>query len=208
MIKESLTKRLSMTLIPYKIKTVSFSLCFVLSSFAHSSELHKAVTIGDTKKLSVLLLTTEIHERDKNNQTALHVAVKLKSLESIKLLLKADIFIDGYDNYKKTALHWAVESEFLEAIQLLIRQGADLHIEDNKGNTPLSMLKKNRKLSNYFSIPKRTLNKCVRIFEKVKMSDIMASTPLIRKITNQPPVNKAFRDAVAFKDYKVHPFIF
>lgn len=72
--------------------------------------------------------------------TPLHVAVKRRNINLIKLLLdcKADINIkdsmNENDSVLHTAIHWSAPEEIFD---FLVKKNASLDIQNNNGNTPL-----------------------------------------------------------------------
>lgn len=70
--------------------------------------------------------------------TPLHLASSCYGCEEItKILLDAGCVVNCLDNEKRTPLHIAVNNGSLKQVQLLLENGADVHVKDAKGNTPL-----------------------------------------------------------------------
>ena len=71
--------------------------------------------------------------------TPLHV-VRIVKLASILVNAEADVNAQDIDG--NTPLHWATNSHRWWIALRLLRLGADLHIENNRGETPLDMAKR------------------------------------------------------------------
>jgi ankyrin len=60
-----------------------------------------------------------------------------RSIESLKLLIKAGADINSKDSRGLTPLHEAARWGWNEVVQFLVASGADLNAKDNRGNTPI-----------------------------------------------------------------------
>ena len=60
-----------------------------------------------------------------------------RSIESLKLLIKAGGDINSKDSRGLTALHEAARWGWNDVVQFLVESGADLNAKDNRGNTPI-----------------------------------------------------------------------
>ena len=60
-----------------------------------------------------------------------------RSIESLKLLIKAGGDINSKDSRGLTALHEAARWGWNDVVQFLVAHGADLNAKDNRGNTPI-----------------------------------------------------------------------
>jgi ankyrin len=60
-----------------------------------------------------------------------------RSIESLKLLIKAGGDINAKDPRGLTALHEAARWGWNDVVQFLVANGADLNAKDNRGNTPI-----------------------------------------------------------------------
>jgi ankyrin len=60
-----------------------------------------------------------------------------RSIESLKLLIKAGADINSKDSRGLTPLHEAARWGWNEVVQFLVANGADLNAKDNRGNTPI-----------------------------------------------------------------------
>ena len=60
-----------------------------------------------------------------------------RSIESLKLLIKAGGDVNSKDSRGLTALHEAARWGWNDVVQFLVESGADLNAKDNRGNTPI-----------------------------------------------------------------------
>jgi len=60
-----------------------------------------------------------------------------RSIDSLKLLIKAGGDINAKDSRGLTPLHEAARWGWNDVVQFLVANGADLHAKDNRGNTPI-----------------------------------------------------------------------
>ncbi len=60
-----------------------------------------------------------------------------RSIESLKLLLKAGGDINAKDSRGLTPLHEAARWGWNDVVQFLVENGADLNAKDSRGNTPV-----------------------------------------------------------------------
>jgi hypothetical protein len=99
-----------------------------------------AIFQNDIKGVQTSIATGfDVNTKDKNNMTALHVAVEFENLEIAKLLLQNKADINAQDKDGKTPLMYAVDgiTENFEAVKLFIKSGAKLETRDKEGNTAL-----------------------------------------------------------------------
>ncbi|TVY37053.1 Serine/threonine-protein phosphatase 6 regulatory ankyrin repeat subunit B [Lachnellula subtilissima] len=59
------------------------------------------------------------------NTTAMHIAVKERSIDCIKLLLEYGATVDCLNRFRETPLHSAADLGYLEIVQLLVENGAN-----------------------------------------------------------------------------------
>jgi len=113
-------------------------------------------------KTAQLLLEhgASVHVRNKNGQMPLHGASNHGHPGIVAVLLKFGADVDAQDNSSITPLHFAVSSPFhrelfvsrfnhtpslrsvIETIELLLDQGANLQMQNDKGETPLQVASK------------------------------------------------------------------
>lgn len=107
--------------------------------------LHEAANYGRFSSTKNILRNVEESDSDYVNRmdrlgfTALHEAVKrdmtTKCVETL-IIFGADI--DLQNNFDgDTPLHIAIKYEFIETIILLLKKGADIHIKNNSGYSPI-----------------------------------------------------------------------
>jgi len=99
-----------------------------------------------------------VHTRSKNGQTPLHFASRYSPPDVVALLLKSGADVDAQDNNSVTPLHFALSSslqgifidddsrdreelleENLKTIELLLEHGANVHLQDDHGKTPVQV---------------------------------------------------------------------
>jgi len=79
-----------------------------------------------------------VHMRDKDGQTALHLALQRDFSDSVALLLQSGADVDAQDNDGMTPLLYVVQSSKPAAtVQLLLEHGASVHLRNKNGLTPL-----------------------------------------------------------------------
>lgn len=83
---------------------------------------------------------------DEYGLTLLTYACKLSNVKLARILLEHGINVNGYqspyDTYKVYPIMEAIANKNIELVRLLLEYDADLHVEDNDGNTPLSLARK------------------------------------------------------------------
>lgn len=103
-----------------------------------------------------------LNQRNKENWTPLHIAVKRGSTEALRALLQISgnkpqkswlaaktqnpdyVDIDAPGGPKNvTALHIASENNFYDIVEILFEYKADLFRQDDKGNTPFTGINNN-----------------------------------------------------------------
>ena len=88
--------------------------------------------------------------KDQDGMTPLHVAAKFH-----KEALKHPDVSKVKDKYGETPLHWAGWTGNLESAKLLLEYGANPHLGNNSGTTPLdlSVRQEHKKLEKYYNRP-------------------------------------------------------
>ena len=110
------------------------------SSQAAASSLHEAAQAGDARVVRDLLRRADrdaVLQRDYSGWTVLHHAVQGASTDCVSLLLEAKADVDARTDTRATALHLAAFHGNLEVTLLLVLRGANVHVEDEDGHTPL-----------------------------------------------------------------------
>ncbi|CAI2314376.1 unnamed protein product [Caenorhabditis sp. 36 PRJEB53466] len=86
----------------------------------------------------------DVNKLNSEGYAPIHVAVRRLKLSLIEMLLEAGALIDLLDTEKKrNALLHAIEMNDFETIQLLVERGSNTNIEDESGETALSLALKN-----------------------------------------------------------------
>lgn len=86
----------------------------------------------------------DVNQLNSEGYAPIHVAVRRLKLSLIEMLLEAGALIDLLDTEKKrNALMHAIEMNDFETIQLLVERGSNTNIEDESGETSLSLAVKN-----------------------------------------------------------------
>ena len=106
--------------------------------------LSAARTEGATPVLKLLLgvKNVEVHARNAQRQTVLHVALIGECQESVQVLLDdtaTAVYLNAADADGRTPLHWAYLLGMQDMVMLLQDRGASEVARDNYGNTPLQL---------------------------------------------------------------------
>ena len=86
---------------------------------------------------SLLDAGADVHARNGDLLTPLHIAAAAKNHPVAKLLLERDADPNAPDKDGTTSLHLAAEQSDVQGIQLLLDRGADPNLRDETGSTPL-----------------------------------------------------------------------
>ena len=82
-----------------------------------------------------------INATDHWGNTALHIAIRHRHIEIIKLLLEYGIDFNVLNNDGMTPLHLATSYSYEEVVNVLVHQsGIDINIGDHSGSTPLQYM--------------------------------------------------------------------
>ncbi len=125
-------------------KDVNPDIVKFLSKELQRFPLHQAVFWNDFYKVDKLLDQgyTVAHETE-DGQTPLHIAAECNQLGMCVFLLKNGAEIDALDNFGGSPLHAAAACQTqLRVIKFLIRHGANPHLRDSAGLTPLDVARK------------------------------------------------------------------
>jgi ankyrin repeat protein len=105
-----------------------------------SANLNKTIAKGNTQKaLKQISSGKYIDKKDKDGNTALHVAASNGNYQVIEALLSKGININTRNHSGNTPLHSSILSKNinLKVIDLLIDSGADINASNNQDHTPL-----------------------------------------------------------------------
>lgn len=131
-----------------------YSFLFLMSAYTGKPlpALSKEVTVieavrkGNIEKLKDILITENVNEKNKNNESALHYACKESNLEIVKLLIDKAAEINAQDSKGNTPMHWAASANNKAAIEVLLSRGADWSTKNLKNKTPENISKEKGKM--------------------------------------------------------------
>ncbi|XP_040578895.1 uncharacterized protein [Lepeophtheirus salmonis] len=106
-----------------------------LGSTISTLELHRAIQDGKKDIVEDLILHKRVSLEIKNDYglSPLHVACTVKDFETIKLLLKMGVDINGRSSHEKTPLHLTAFSGDVQIFNYLIKFGANIKAQDSQG---------------------------------------------------------------------------
>lgn len=106
---------------------------------AGSTLLHWAAQENKVAVMEYLLLqrTIDIHHKNNQGQTALHLAASCRAAAAVECLLQHDAQIDSQDQWGCPPLHWALRSKCLDTIMALLNGQANVNIKNAAGETAL-----------------------------------------------------------------------
>ena len=105
-----------------------------------SSLLFIAATGGRSHVCRILLdHGADLNQQDEMGWTALTVAIKTKSLATVKELLSRKILVNTSDHYQMRPIHWAAKFGLFEILQELVRAGAEVGTKSSEGWTALHL---------------------------------------------------------------------
>jgi len=82
----------------------------------------------------------KFNQADEYGNTMLHYAIIRNNLEMALFLIEEGMVDTNYQNTEGiTALHFAVMKDNIEMTRLLIQKGADIHLKDKRGVSPLDI---------------------------------------------------------------------
>lgn len=101
----------------------------------------------------------KFNQADEYGNTILHYAVMKNNLETAVFLIEEGIVdIDHQNTAGSVALHFAVMKDSIEMTRLLIEKGADIHLKDKKGLSPLDISLSEKKVLQFLKErPQKTL---------------------------------------------------
>jgi ankyrin repeat protein len=100
----------------------------------------------------------DVHLRNENGFTPLHLLAKQGKVEAAEVLLKHGAEIDAREKWGKTPLHYASEYGQADMVAFLLEKGAAINARDERGMTAI-----NRAVQPDFWAPKEARKKCVEL---------------------------------------------
>ena len=108
-----------------------------------------------------------LDDKDENQMTALHLAIRNNMENSVIYLLNLGIDVNMRDKDGNTALHYAVKKKQTRIIKKLIQRGADVNAAEFRRNkTPIMLAKNNKEIMEIF----RKKGVCEKLFFKPDIS--------------------------------------
>eukprot|EP00931_Biecheleriopsis_adriatica_P049802 TRINITY_DN28819_c0_g1_i1.p1 TRINITY_DN28819_c0_g1~~TRINITY_DN28819_c0_g1_i1.p1 ORF type:complete len:327 (-),score=76.81 TRINITY_DN28819_c0_g1_i1:142-1101(-) len=109
-------------------------------------QLCEKIAEGDTEAARAILRANPklACQADKDGMIPLHWAADRGELEMVRALLAGpgvQANVNAKDASGETPLHYAVNTENVEVAQLLVSHGADVHVENEDGETPMQLAK-------------------------------------------------------------------
>jgi ankyrin len=96
------------------------------------------ITLANSRGMTPLMAAAGLGSVDADTRGFyLSEDTQQRSIESLKLLIKAGGDINAKDSRGLTALHEASRWGWNDVVQFLVANGADLNARDNRGNTPI-----------------------------------------------------------------------
>ena len=120
-------------------------------------EIHYAANDNNPSKVKELISSgADINHKDKNGWTPLHFAAQAKASTVALLLIDAGAEIDAQNIHGNTPLWVAIinyKGDDSNVIELLLKRGANPHIKNNAGKTPIELAKliANYDVAKYFN---------------------------------------------------------
>ena len=149
--------------------------------FARNKEGDSPLSLSLKKGVSVLswfLDSSNINAQNNEGNTPLHMAVSLEANADVfRYLLENGAGIDNRNFAGDTPFHLAVRQELLTLTEAFLKQGGDFYIENNQGETPLSLaFEKGALFTESFLIP-----------EVIEKTDKLEYTPLFHAVLWELP---------------------
>lgn len=102
--------------------------------------LHNAAWVGRDDIVRLLLdRHARVDLRAIDGSTVLHCAAEKGFLGIIEMILRAVVALDERGQFERTALHWASRNNYPSVVSLLLASGAQFHLEDSEGKTPIML---------------------------------------------------------------------
>lgn len=143
-----------------------YSGCMKQQETQKDIDLRQAVRSGDTPEVARLLAAgANIHAKDNNGNTPLHIAALRGECAEIELLIQNGARLGAKDNGGNTPLHEAAMNRRMGAAKLLITEGANVNAKNKGGKNPIYSAAEGGSLelvkflaANGSKIPKKGLN--------------------------------------------------
>jgi len=121
------------------IKTLLFTLLFLLASWTWCAEIHDAALKGDLAKVQELLAKDPslLNAKGRNEKAPIHWAAQGGHAAVVKYLLSQGAPIDEPNIQKETALVYAAEGGHLKLAELLIAKGTNVNIKTTLDASPI-----------------------------------------------------------------------
>ncbi|CAD8139697.1 unnamed protein product [Paramecium pentaurelia] len=94
-----------------------------------------------------LLVNTNLKAKNKEGNSAIHLASQNGHIECVKILIENGLLINFAGRNRMTALHFAAAYNHLELVEYLLDEGARINAKDKFGRTPLIMAARNGNLA-------------------------------------------------------------
>ena len=86
----------------------------------------------------------DINKKDNEGVNAVMLAIYSRNLSLLKFLIANGAYPEGTDLFGNTLLHIAIQNEDVNTTKFLINQDCDIHAPNDKGTTPLDLLKSSK----------------------------------------------------------------
>ena len=109
--------------------------------------IHKIIESKDKKKKYEVLkkmldMGADPNIKDSNGWSALHYASQFGDLESVKILIENNAYIDTYSNNQRIPLHLASNRNYPEIVKYLLENKSNPNYKDDLGCTPIHLASK------------------------------------------------------------------
>lgn len=113
------------------------------------SPFHKALKRGEKVAPIAAYSTGDVHSKDANGRSPLHLAVRHCRLDTMESILSRGASVVAKDEEGNTPLHYAFSNfsaiaSAVHKVELLLSHGADINALNDKGFTPLMLAAKHR----------------------------------------------------------------